>query len=31
MNILNKLKLRAVEFDTNRKKIFGIKSGILWG
>ncbi len=31
MNILNKLKLRAIEFDINRKKIFGIKSGILWG
>jgi len=29
MNILD--KLRSVEFDKNRKKIFGIKSGIIWG
>ena len=29
MNILN--KLRAVSFDRNKNKIFGIKSGILWG
>lgn len=29
MSILNKLK--SIEFDKNRTKIFGIKSGILWG
>lgn len=29
MNILN--KLRAIEFDRNKNKVFGIKSGILWG
>lgn len=29
MNILN--KLCAIEFDRNKNKILGIKSGILWG
>lgn len=28
-NILSKIK--SFEFDRNRKKIFGIKSGIVWG
>jgi len=23
--------LRSIEFDKNRRKIFGIKSGIVWG
>lgn len=23
--------IRAVEFDKNKRKVFGIKSGILWG
>lgn len=29
MNILE--SIRSFEFDKNRKKIFGIKSGIVWG
>jgi hypothetical protein len=29
MNILDKIK--SFEFDKNRNKIFGIKSGIVWG
>jgi len=29
MNILDKIK--SFEFDKNRNKIFGIKSGIIWG
>lgn len=29
MGILN--EIRSFEFDKNRKKIFGIKSGIVWG
>lgn len=29
MSILN--DIRSIEFDRNRRKIFGIKSGILWG
>jgi hypothetical protein len=29
MSILDTIK--SVEFDTNRNKIFGIKSGIVWG
>jgi len=29
MNILE--TIRSFEFDKNRKKIFGIKSGIVWG
>ena len=29
MNILE--TIRSFEFDKNRKSIFGIKSGILWG
>ena len=29
MNILD--KIRSIEFDRNRNKVFGIKSGILWG
>ena len=29
MNILD--KIRSIEFDRNRTKVFGIKSGILWG
>ncbi len=29
MNILD--SIRSFEFDKNRKKIFGIKSGIVWG
>ena len=24
-------KIRSFEFDKNRKKLFGIKSGIVWG
>lgn len=29
MNILE--SIRSFEFDKNRKEIFGIKSGIVWG
>lgn len=29
MNIIEGLK--SIEFDKNERKIFGIKSGILWG
>ena len=29
MNILNQIK--SFEFDRNRNKLFGIKSGIVWG
>lgn len=29
MNILE--QIRSFEFDKNRKKLFGIKSGIVWG
>jgi hypothetical protein len=29
MNILE--SIRSFEFDKNRKKVFGIKSGIVWG
>jgi hypothetical protein len=29
VNILDKIK--SFEFDKNRNKIFGIKSGIVWG
>ncbi len=29
MNILE--QIRSFEFDQNRKRIFGIKSGIVWG
>jgi len=29
MSIISKLK--SIEFDRNKKHIFGIKSGILWG
>jgi len=29
MNILE--RIRSFEFDKNRNKIFGIKSGIVWG
>jgi len=29
MSILD--KIRSIEFDRNRKELFGIKSGIVWG
>lgn len=29
MSVLNEIE--SIEFDRNRTKIFGIKSGILWG
>lgn len=29
MTILN--EIRAIEYDKNRKKMFGIKSAIIWG
>lgn len=29
MSLLN--QIRSIEFDKNRKSIFGIKSGIVWG
>jgi len=29
MNILD--DIRAIEFDTNQRKIFGLKSAIIWG
>ena len=29
MSVLN--EIRAIEYDRNRTKLFGIKSGIVWG